>query len=72
MSNFLKRAYDRYETEVESDKYSTTQRLLAAAALLGVIGGGLAVGDRFDLGKRATETIADILGHEGEIAFYED
>ena len=71
MSNFLKRAYDRYEAEVESDRYSMPQRLAGAAALFGVIMGGFAVMDHYELDETVMNGVAHTFGYDGEISYHD-
>lgn len=69
MSNILKRAYDRYESEIESDRYSIRQRLVGATALFGVMTGGLVAMDHYEVDEKVIDTVAHIVGHDGEISY---
>jgi len=64
MSNFLRRGYQKFEQAVESDRYSTTQRVLAASALLGVMIGGVKAAEHFELDEAVMNSITSIAGND--------
>jgi len=71
MSNFLKRAYDRFEAEVESDKYSTEQRLVGAVALFAITMGGLTAMEHYEIDEAIFNGIAHSVGYDGEISYHD-
>lgn len=71
MSNFLKRAYNRYEEEVESDKYSLGQRLAAAALGATVIVGGISLAEKYEVDEHIIDGVASFLGYDGQIDHYD-
>lgn len=67
----MKRAHDRYEAEVESDKYTMPQRLAGAAALFGVIMGGFAAMEHYKIDEMIFDGIAHTIGYDGEISYHD-
>lgn len=72
MSNVLRRAYQRFETEVESDKYSTGQRLAAAACVGVFLAGGLKITSEFGIDEYVIDGIASVVGHDEPINYYDN
>lgn len=71
MSNLLKRAYNRFEEEVESDKYSIGQRLAAAALGATVMIGGVNLAAKYEIDERILDGIASLVGNHGDIDHYD-
>lgn len=72
MSNVLKRAYNRFEKEVESDKYSTRQRIGAAALITAGLIGGFNLASEHKIDERIMDDVASWVGHDKEITHYDD
>ena len=69
MRNFIHDAIQKFEQEVESDRYSTSQRLAAAALGFTVIFGGFKATEHFELDESMMDGVASLIGYDEPISY---
>lgn len=71
MRRYIHDAIHKFEEQVESDRYSTGQRLAAAALGFTVIFGGLQTAAHFDLDERVLDGVASLVGYDEPISYHD-